>query len=95
VKRVEAAGVMRIIYTDIAVDGTLTGPNFRAIAELVESTPLEVIIAGGVSSLAHLLELERIGVDAAIVGKAVYTGNIDLPKAIAALSGPGTDRAGR
>ena len=45
VKGVEAAGVMRLIYTDIAVDGTLTGPNFRAISELVESTPLEVIIA--------------------------------------------------
>ena len=91
VKGVEAAGVMRLIYTDIAVDGTLTGPNFRAISELVESTPLEVIIAGGVSSLAHLLELERIGVEAAIVGKAVYTGDIDLPETIAALSGPGTE----
>ncbi len=91
VKGVEAAGVMRLIYTDIAVDGTLTGPNFRAISELVESTPLEVIIAGGVSSLAHLLELERIGVEAAIVGKAVYTGDIDLPETLAALSGPGTE----
>ena len=90
-KGVEAAGVLRLIYTDIAVDGTLTGPNFRAISELVESTPLEVIIAGGVSSLAHLLELERIGVEAAIVGKAVYTGDIDLPEAIAALYGPGTE----
>jgi phosphoribosylformimino-5-aminoimidazole carboxamide ribotide isomerase len=94
VKSVEAAGVMRIIYTDIAVDGTLTGPNFRAIGELVESTSLGVIIAGGVSSLAHLLELERIGVEAAIVGKAVYTGDINLPEAIAALSGPGTNPVG-
>jgi phosphoribosylformimino-5-aminoimidazole carboxamide ribotide isomerase len=91
VKGVEAAGVTSLIYTDIAVDGTLTGPNFRAISELVKSTPLDVIIAGGISSLAHLLELERIGVEAAIVGKAVYTGDIDLPEAIAALSGPSTE----
>ena len=95
VKSVESAGITRLIYTDIAVDGTLTGPNFRAIAELVESTPLKVIIAGGVSSLAHLSELERLGVEAAIVGLAVYTGDIDLPEAIATLSGPSAEPVGR
>lgn len=91
VKSVESAGITRLIYTDIAVDGTLTGPNFSAIAKLVESTCLKVIIAGGVSSLAHLSELERLGVEAAIVGQAVYTGDIDLPEAIAALSGPSAE----
>lgn len=95
VKNIESAGVSRLIYTDIAVDGTLTGPNFRAIAELVESTQLKVMIAGGVSSVAHLSELERLGVEAAIVGKAVYTGDIELPEALATLSGPGAEPVGR
>ena len=69
------------------MDGTLIGPNFQTITKLVRSTSLKIIVAGGVSSLAHLTELERIGVEAAIVGQAIYTGDINLAEAIKTLSG--------
>ena len=87
VESITSAGVTRLIYTDIAVDGTLIGPNFQTITKLVRSTSLKIIVAGGVSSLAHLTELERIGVEAAIVGQAIYTGDINLAEAIKTLSG--------
>ena len=83
---VSRAGVKRLIYTDIVRDGTLTEPNFSAIAELVDSARLPVIAAGGISSLLHLKMLKRLGVEGAIVGKALYTGDIDLKEALAAVS---------
>lgn len=75
-------GVRRFIYTDITRDGTLNGPNYKAITELIEAIKLPVIAAGGISSLEHLKVLKRIGVEGAIIGKALYTGNIDLKKAL-------------
>lgn len=75
-------GARRFIYTDIARDGTLSGPNYRATAELIESIKLPVIVAGGVSSTENLEELRRIGVEGAIIGRALYTGDIDLKKAL-------------
>ena len=69
-------GARRFIYTDIVRDGTLTEPNFSAIAELVNSTKLPVIAAGGVTSILHLKMLKQLGVEGAIVGKALYTGDI-------------------
>jgi phosphoribosylformimino-5-aminoimidazole carboxamide ribotide isomerase len=75
-------GVRRFIYTDIARDGTLTGPNYDAINELIEAIRLPVIAAGGISSLSHLKVLKQIGVEAAIIGKALYTGDIDLKQAL-------------
>jgi len=79
-------GVKRFIYTDISRDGTLTEPNFTTIAEMVNTTSLPVIAAGGISSLSHLKMLKSLGVEAAIVGKALYTGDINLKQAIAAIS---------
>ena len=79
-------GVRRFIYTDIMRDGTLTEPNFDAIGEMVDKVRAPVIAAGGISSVNHLKLLEKIGVEGAIVGKAIYTGDIDLKKAIAAIS---------
>ena len=78
-------GVRRLIYTDVKRDGTLTEPNFKAIAELVESIDLPVIAAGGISALSHLKRLEELGVEGAIVGKALYTGNLNLTDALAAI----------
>lgn len=75
-------GVKRFIYTDINRDGTLTEPNFTAIAELIEETRIPVIAAGGISSLTHLKILKLLGVEGAIVGKALYTGDINLKQAI-------------
>lgn len=84
-------GVSRIVYTDISADGMLDGPNFTAIAELLElvaglPSPMRVIAAGGVSSLDHLRELARLGVEGAILGKSLYTGSIDLGDALSAFS---------
>lgn len=75
-------GVKRLIYTDIVRDGTLTEPNFTAIAELVNATRLPVIAAGGISSLLHLKMLNQLGAEGAIVGKALYTGDINLKQAL-------------
>ena len=79
-------GVQRFIFTDINRDGTLTEPNFTAIAGMVENIRLPVIAAGGISSLQHLKILSKLGVEGAIVGKALYTGDIKLKQAIADLS---------
>ena len=79
-------GVKRFIYTDISRDGTLTEPNLTAIAELVNTVRLPILAAGGISSLAHLALLEQLGVEGAIVGKALYTGNINLKEALAKVS---------
>lgn len=76
-------GVRRFIYTDISRDGTLTEPNFSATAEMVEAIRLPVIAAGGISSLNHLRMLQKLGVEGAIVGKALYTGDINLKQALA------------
>jgi phosphoribosylformimino-5-aminoimidazole carboxamide ribotide isomerase len=79
-------GVRRFIYTDINRDGTLTEPNFDAISEVIDSTRAPVIAAGGISSLNHLKVLQKLGAEGAIVGRALYTGSIDLKQAIAAIS---------
>ncbi|HAV10813.1 MAG TPA: 1-(5-phosphoribosyl)-5-((5-phosphoribosylamino)methylideneamino)imidazole-4-carboxamide isomerase [Dehalococcoidia bacterium] len=77
-------GVQRILYTDIKRDGTLTEPNFAAITELSEKLQIAVIAAGGISSLDHIRKLMDCGIDGAILGKALYTGHINLEEALAA-----------
>lgn len=81
--KLKEVGVRRFIYTDIKRDGTLTEPNFEAIAELVQKVSLPIIAAGGVSSLAHLKKLKKLGVEGVIIGRALYTGDIKLKGAIA------------
>jgi phosphoribosylformimino-5-aminoimidazole carboxamide ribotide isomerase len=81
-----ALGVKCFIYTDINRDGTLTEPNFTAIHELVTETRLPVIAAGGISSLSHLKILKQLGAEGAIIGQALYSGDINLKQAIAAVS---------
>jgi phosphoribosylformimino-5-aminoimidazole carboxamide ribotide isomerase len=76
-------GVKRFIFTDIGRDGTLAGPNYAGIEELIEAVQLPVIAAGGISSLENLRELKRLGVEGAIIGKALYTGDINLKEAVA------------
>ena len=82
VESVAALGVRRFVYTDIARDGTLSEPNFDAVAELVSKTSLPIIASGGISSLEHIKKLARLGVEGAIVGRALYTGDIDLKEAL-------------
>ncbi|MGD0354154.1 MAG: 1-(5-phosphoribosyl)-5-[(5-phosphoribosylamino)methylideneamino]imidazole-4-carboxamide isomerase [Dehalococcoidia bacterium] len=76
-------GAKRIIYTDVKRDGTLTEPNFEATQELVNSLQIPVIASGGISSVEHLKKLAAIGVEGAIIGKALYTGDVDLSEALA------------
>ena len=85
------AGAAAIIYTDIQRDGTLQGPNIEMLREMATTISIPVIASGGVSSVTDLLELlalEALGVTGAIVGKALYTGDISLAEAIRAV-GPG------
>jgi phosphoribosylformimino-5-aminoimidazole carboxamide ribotide isomerase len=82
-RKMATTGVRRLIYTDIKRDGTLTEPGFEAIAEMVEGVNLHIIAAGGISALAHLRKLKEVGVEGAIVGKALYTGDINLKEALA------------
>jgi phosphoribosylformimino-5-aminoimidazole carboxamide ribotide isomerase len=79
-------GVRRFIYTDIDRDGTLTEPNFSATAELINSIKAPVIAAGGISSLNHLKMLKSLGAEGAIVGRALYTDDINLKQALEAMS---------
>ena len=84
-------GVRRFIYTDILRDGTLTQPNFETIAELVSQTDLPIIASGGVASIDHLKRLLRLGVEGAIVGRALYAGDMKLDEALAAIEGAGKE----
>ena len=79
-------GVRRFIYTDINRDGTLTEPNFSAIADLINTIGVPVIAAGGVATLNHLKMLQKLGAEGAIIGKALYTGDIRLKQAISELN---------
>lgn len=87
VEQMARAGVQRVIYTDIARDGTLTEPNYAATAALVRpsGTPPAIIASGGIAEIAHLQRLAALGVEATIVGRALYAGAIELPAALAAL----------
>jgi phosphoribosylformimino-5-aminoimidazole carboxamide ribotide isomerase len=87
-QRMAAVGVAGIIYTDIERDGTLQGPNLNALRDLVSQVSVPVIASGGVSSLTdllRLLSLEALGVTGAIVGKALYSGAVNLSEAVQAV----------
>lgn len=78
IARVAESGVQRVVYTDIDRDGTLTSPNFAALRGIAGSGPA-IIASGGVASREHLQALAEIpGVEGAIVGRALYTGDIEL-----------------
>ena len=76
------AGVRRFIYTDIRRDGTLTEPNFDMIKKLLGEVNVPVIVAGGISRLEHLRRIKELGAEGAIIGKALYTGDMNLGEAI-------------
>ncbi len=82
---VQAVGVSRFIYTDISRDGTLEGPNISAITDILNEVQGSVIAAGGISSVADLERLATTGVEAAITGKAIYTGAIEFKTAVRTL----------
>jgi len=85
-KEMEGFGVEAIIYTDIARDGMMQGPNLEATRALAESISIPVIASGGVSSLKdieNLMAIEASGVVGVITGKAIYSGALDLRAAVA------------
>lgn len=81
-KKMEELGAKVIIYTDISRDGMLKGPNLKAMEEMVKAVGIDVIASGGVTSIQDIKNLKEIGVSGAIVGKALYTGDVDLKEAI-------------
>ena len=81
-RRLYAAGVGTVIYTDISRDGAEKGTNLELYRELADIEGLKVTASGGVSSLEELKELQAIGTHAAILGKALYTGRLDLKTVI-------------
>ncbi|HEY5673066.1 MAG TPA: 1-(5-phosphoribosyl)-5-[(5-phosphoribosylamino)methylideneamino]imidazole-4-carboxamide isomerase [Malonomonas sp.] len=85
-KEMEGFGVEAIIYTDIARDGMMQGPNIEATKALAESITIPVIASGGLSTLddiRRLIAIESSGVTGVITGKAIYSGAIDLREAVA------------
>jgi phosphoribosylformimino-5-aminoimidazole carboxamide ribotide isomerase len=87
-RRADAAGAGAVIYTDVRRDGTGRGPNLEATAALASGAGLPVIASGGIAGVEDLRRLAAIpGVTGAIVGRALYTGAVDLRAAAAALAG--------
>jgi phosphoribosylformimino-5-aminoimidazole carboxamide ribotide isomerase len=84
-RRLMELGVPRFIFTDIARDGTLRGPNFAAIGRLVQAVRTPVIASGGVTTVEHLRRLAKLGVEGAIVGRALYDGGLELVEALGAV----------
>lgn len=80
-KELKEVGVKTVIFTDIKSDGMLKGPNFNSIKKVIASG-LNVIVAGGVSSMSDLQTLKEMGAYGAIIGKALYEGRIDLAEAV-------------
>ena len=87
--RLDSEGCSRFVVTDVTKDGTLAGPNIELLAHVAERTDAPVIASGGVSSIDDLraiATLTDVGVEGAIVGKALYAGRFTLPQALDAVS---------
>jgi phosphoribosylformimino-5-aminoimidazole carboxamide ribotide isomerase len=94
-KQAEKAGAGTIIYTDIATDGMLTGPNYAGLQAMLDAVNCNVIASGGVSSIEDLGRLASMPrIHGAIIGKALYDGKLDL-KAAADLPGVGGHKASK
>ncbi len=81
-RRCAAAGVRAVIATDISRDGTLQGTNMELYRELLTIPGLRVTASGGIAAMAELETLQTMGCHAAILGKSIYTGAIDLAEAV-------------
>lgn len=89
---VEQAGVSRLIFTSVARDGTLGGPDIQALEGVLARTTLPVIASGGVRNVEDLELLAGFGergLEGAVVGMAIYTGRLDLAEALSRLGGEG------
>lgn len=89
-KKMAQGGVKHIIYTDISRDGTLTGVNVQATAEIARYSGVKVVASGGVSSIEDiklLKQYEKDGIEGVIVGKSIYTGSLSLLEALKIAKG--------
>ncbi|MBR4903160.1 MAG: 1-(5-phosphoribosyl)-5-[Selenomonadaceae bacterium] len=86
-KKIVAAGVKTIIYTDISKDGMLSGVNAEIFTELAKESGAEIVASGGVKSIEDIRALKAAGISGVIVGKAIYTGSLDLKTAIEIAEG--------
>ncbi|MFF0817676.1 bifunctional 1-(5-phosphoribosyl)-5-((5-phosphoribosylamino)methylideneamino)imidazole-4-carboxamide isomerase/phosphoribosylanthranilate isomerase PriA [Rhodococcus sp. NPDC003318] len=88
--RLDRDGCARYVVTDVSKDGTLTGPNLDLLREVCAATDAPVVASGGISALDDVVAiagLAGLGVEGAIIGKALYAGRFTLPEALAAVSG--------
>lgn len=81
-QRLKELGVARFVFTDVIKDGTLTTPNYPLIALLLERVDAHILVAGGISSSAQIKKLKSMGVEGAIIGKALYEGKVDLKEVL-------------
>jgi phosphoribosylformimino-5-aminoimidazole carboxamide ribotide isomerase len=79
-------GARTVVYTDISRDGMLGGPNVEGVGAIVQATGMRVIASGGVSTIDQIIALRDIGAAGAILGKAIYTGDLDVAEALAAVA---------
>ena len=86
-KELSSCAIGAVIYTDIARDGMLSGPNLAALKEVVEHSSFPVIASGGITRIEDLQAVQSLGprIEGAIVGKALYDGKLDYRLALAAL----------
>ena len=86
--RLDAAGCARYVVTDVAKDGTMKGPNFHLLKEVCEATDRPVVASGGIARLEDLhklAEMVPMGIEGAIIGRALYDGAFSLAEAITAI----------
>ncbi len=94
VRQIDRAGIGSVIFTDIATDGMLSGPNFVALEKVLAITRCEVVSSGGVATIEHVRQLAAIpGLHGAIIGKALFDGTVDLAEAVA-VANAGSDAKG-
>lgn len=81
-KEMESIGVKNIIFTDISRDGTLTGPNLETLSKLKESVKCDITASGGIKNIEDVESIKKMGLYGVIIGKAIYSNNIDLKEAV-------------
>jgi phosphoribosylformimino-5-aminoimidazole carboxamide ribotide isomerase len=79
--------ISAIIYTDISKDGMMSGPNFERTKALIDAVDVPVVASGGINSLSDVVKLAEMGASAAIIGRALYEGTLDLRDAIRSAGG--------
>jgi len=86
-RRYTGEPIAAIIYTDIATDGMMSGPNLPAMEQMKKSVDVPVIASGGVTTVEDVRQLDRLGLDGCIIGRSLYEGSLRLGDALAAVDG--------